>query len=478
MTSLSNVSCAYELRAIAREKRSRYDSRTVSSKLAEEMLTDGWDIERKNKSSIRFRREKSHDRILEDRVWSLYYAMGFSYLSGNGGAKLFHSTGDLYNQLDIVVLDEETALVVECKSSVLPAKRSSFQNEVAKLAQNREPFARVLRIEYPGTLKRRIGLVMFLSNAILSDTDKARASQNQVVVFTEGDLDYYEDLVNQVGKAARYQFLADVFQGKEIPGLEIKIPAIRSKMASHTCYSFSISPEYLIKIAYISHRSKGKASDVDSYQRMIKKTRLRDIRQYIDSGEGIFPTNIVINLDEKCHFDQTSQQGSSDGDILGWLTLRPHYKFAWVIDGQHRLFAYVDSPRASTSRLSVLAFEQLPASEQAQLFVDINAKQRSVKQSLLEELFAELHWDSNDPAVRLKAVISKAIQVMANDVSSPFYRRIMAAEDKSDPKRCISLTTLFRSLDHPELFVSHTRKAKVPVYGPLYAGDDNNATLK
>lgn len=376
MTTLDNIENAVDQKSLARERRSRFDFRSVPVKLSDEMTNEGWTVDRRNRNSIRFKREKTHDQILEDRVWSLFYDLGFLLLSGRSGAKLTHTSGNLHNQLDVVALDDETAIVVECKSSIQPSKRSGFQGEVAKLAQNREPISRALREDFGDKVRRRLGLIMFLSNSVLTETDISRADQNQIVIFTDSDLKYYEDLTTQIGKAARYQFLADVFQGKDIPGLEVKIPAIKSKMAGHICYSFSISPEYLLKIGYVSHRSKGKASDVDSYQRMIKKSRLKDIKEYIESGSGVFPTNIVVNFQDQCRFDRTSQEGTTDIDVLGWLTIKPHYKFAWIIDGQHRLFAYADSERASSSRLTVLAFENLPASDQAQLFVDINAKQK------------------------------------------------------------------------------------------------------
>ncbi len=85
---------------------------------------------------------------------------------------------------------------------------------------------------------------------------------------------------------------------------------------------------------------------------------------------------------------------------MGWLDIRCAYKSAWIIDGQHRLFAYSGHVQAAKARLSVLAFEKLPSSTQAQLFVDINAEQKSVKQSLLQELYAGLHENATEPEMR------------------------------------------------------------------------------
>ena len=264
-----------------------------------------------------------------------------------------------------------------------------------------------------------------------------------------------------------------------MPGLAIRIPAIKTKMGGFNCYTFSITPDYLLKISYVSHRSKGKASDVSTYQRMLNKTRLKSIRQYI-TDDGIFPTNIVVNLDKnRLQFERIHQQsaGELDAGICGWLDIRPTYKSAWIIDGQHRLYAYSGHDRAPKSRLSVLAFDGLAPSEQAKLFIDINAKQKSVKRSLLQELYAELHWDSDIPQVRVRAIISKAIQDLDIDPESALFQRVQTADVGKDEIRCISLTSLYGAVEKTEFFIAKEKQGHVVDYGPLWAGD-NEATLK
>jgi len=230
-----------------------------------------------------------------------------------------------------------------------------------------------------------------------------------------------------------------------------------------------------MKIAYVSHRAKGKASDVNTYQRMIKKGRLNKIREFI-ADDGIFPTNIVLSLDKSPQFSQVEQESEHNSGKMGWLDLRPTFKSAWIIDGQHRLFAYSGLPQAGTSRLAVLAFDGLPPAKQAELFISINAQQKSVKQSLLQELYAELHWTAEDPALRVRAIVSKAIQVLDEDPASPFHQRILASDDRRDPIRCISITSLFQALHRTDLYVSEPRKGGPPEYGALWGGDDAHAT--
>lgn len=319
--------------------------------------------------------------------------MQFELLSGAGGGKLLldlkRKDGPT-NQLDVVGIDSELVLGIECKSAVTYSKRPKFQEELAKFSDFRERLSKAVKAQWSSPQKRQTALLFFTCNINLSENDRERAKQANIFLFDEEDLEYYEKLVSQIGPAAKYQFFADMLPGKTVAGLEIKVPAVKTKMGQYNCYTFPISPEYLLKISYVSHRTKGKASDINTYQRMIAKSRLKAIRQYI-TDKGIFPTNIVVNLDKKCiDFQRLKQENEKEeseaSGMLGWLHLRPAFKSAWIIDGQHRLFSYSGHPRAKTGHLAVLAFEGIPPSAQARLFVDINAKQKSVKTSLLQEL--------------------------------------------------------------------------------------------
>ena len=125
----------------------------------------------------------------------------------------------------------------------------------------------------------------------------------------------------------------------------------------------------------------------------------------------------------------------------------------------------------------MLAFEGLAPSKQAQLFIDINAKQKHVKQSLLLELYAELHWDSDKIAERVSAVISKAVQELGAEKKSPLYGRIQTADDSKSEIRCISITGLFGVLERSDLFIARLKGDDVLEYGPLWAGS-NEKTFK
>src|SRR5260370_11501781 len=163
---------------------------------------------------------------------------------------------------------------------------------------------------------------------------------------------------------------------------------------------------------------------------------------------------------------------------MGWLDIRSAYKSAWIIDGQHRLFAYSGHPMASKARLSVMAFEALPASMQAKLFIDINAEQKSVKQSLLQELYADLHKNAIEPAIRVRSIVAQAILSLNEEPKSVFYQRIQTANETKDAIRCISLTSMFRALADTDFYIAGVKKEGIGGYGPLWSDNGYDATQK
>lgn len=474
---LTNVEPLERLRGLARHRMRAVETKTVQRSAIERWQAEGWEVEKKNRKSVRLRKTKLPLDLMQHRIWSLFYRLSFDHLTSEFPSELTRKEPAEAEAIPIVAIGEEIAVAIRCFRNDAPGRLSRLGERVRKFAELREGLARACNAAFGATVKRTLVMIIFTENVIVSEADTNDAAASHVTLFDGKDLEYYETLVSHLGPAAKYQLLADTIPGKQIPGLEIRVPAVKTRIGGSNCYTFSMSPEYLLKIAYVSHRSKGKASDVHTYQRMLSRGRLNRIREYIDN-DGVFPTNIVVNLESRrIQFERAKQQNDQEEGVLGWLDIRPTYKSAWIIDGQHRLFSYSGHPRAATSRLAVLAFEGLPPSKQAALFIDINAKQKSVKQSLLQELYAELHWDAEAPQTRVRAIISKAIQSLDDNPESPLYARVQASDVARDDTRCISFTSLFGALERSDLFIAKERKGDVIEYGALWAGG-NTVTLK
>ncbi len=468
---LTNVEPVDNLRKLSIEKGQEYTVKRVKPALLEEAQSHGWLVDKQLKQTIQIKKKKTYEVEAQDRIWSLLYKMAFLYMNSNEPAQLVPDAKTPLLQpfmIDIIGIDHEVGVAILCKAS--SEKREAdiqFRQELDAYINARSLFSNDINHiakEPDRPYKRKPALAIFACNIIIREEDKKFAKERSITIFDENDLEYYEELVSHLGAAAKYQFLADLLPGVEIPALDLTIPAIRIKMGKFICYSFAVAPEHLLKISYVAHRARGKRADLQAYQRMLEKKRLEEIRKYIDKP-GIFPTNIVINLDKKPGFDVGKQIVEHKYGTFGWLKLRSAYKSAWVIDGQHRLYAYSGHDRAASSLLSVLAFELLPSDIQAELFIDINSKQKRVKQSLLQELYGDLHKDAPDPEFRIRSLISQTIKSFDTDRESPFFQRVQTAEEKRSKKRCITWSSLFQSLSE-STFTSEEK-------GVLWIDDDN-----
>ena len=467
-----------DLGSFSRRQGSDHVYQTVKINEVENLEQKGWEIQRLNKASARMFRKKAKSELLKSRVWRVMFKMEFTHLSGERGANVLLNGSDPEsptNQIDVVAIDDEVAIAVDCKSYQSVGKDLGFAEKLAKHARMRKPFANAVHFEY--SHRRRAAMVMVVWDLDIRDTDRKRAEQDNILLLDEEDLEYYETLVNHLGPAAKYQLLSEAFRGKTIRDLKIRVPALEAKMGSRRCYTFSVRPEYLLKIAYVAHRAKGKKNQLNAYQRMISKRRLKAIGEFINEN-GIFPTNIVVNLENTraLRFERGRQEdaGEEVGGKFGWLTLSPGYGSAWIIDGQHRLFAYSGHPRASTSFLNVLAFAGLSPAEQTTFFVDINSEQRKVSRSLLWELDALLKWNAPEEDKRVHAVISQAVMMLDRENDSPLYGRILLADAKKTKTRCVSLTAVATALNKPGFFVVKRLKGST-TYGPLWRNDTTDA---
>lgn len=114
--------------------------------------------------------------------------------------------------------------------------------------------------------------------------DLALLDKAGMAYFSDTTVEYYTDLAKHLGSCSRYQLLGSLFANQEIKNMDDKVPAIQGKMGGYTYYSFSIEPEKLLKIGYVLHRSEANKNMMPTYQRLIKKKRLQEVRSFINDG--------------------------------------------------------------------------------------------------------------------------------------------------------------------------------------------------
>lgn len=456
------------LKIEASKRLSPYERQSFAPESVEVAAADGWVFDRKMKSSTRMRRLKAHDVAFEDRVWAMFARLGFDSLNKGRTFRLSWSERpNATKQIDVFAMDGESILVVECKSSAAKVPPSAtFKDEADIIRGYKSDLLPRLGVHFPG---RKIRFVLITNNFAVSEESIERIEDMQISYLDERNVDYYLALADHLGPASKYQFLAAIFRGTRIAGLEGEVPALRGKMGGTEYFTFMIEPARLLKLAHVLHRNSTAGTSMQAYQRIIKKPRLKRVQAFVEGG-GYFPNSLVINIDSggrPLKFDQASIRNGASR--LGVLHLPQSYGSAYIIDGQHRLYGFAGSSRADNQLVPVVAFVDMKPEEQVRLFMQINENQQAVPKNLRNTLNGDLLWHSSSLLDQAKALRLRVSQHLGEEKTSPLIGRVVLGEDKLTRTRCISIDALSRGIDRGgfvgEFTVSDMRQA-----GTFYRG--------
>lgn len=451
---------------------------TIHKELMQKYTNDGWSVVKEYKSRIKVEKNKTQDVLFEDEVWCLLAKMGFHILNKHRHFRIPYSSQDekLTQQIDVFAADDETVLIIECKSTQGSPKQSSFKEAIEAIGGKKEGILTAIRTLFPNR-KYKVKFIFTTKNYYLSEQDKNRLDNYGILHFDDEAIKYYQELTSHLGVIAKYQLLGNVFEGQTIPEIENRIPAIRGKMGGYTYYSFSIEPEKLLKIGYVLHRNKANRKLMPTYQRLIKKSRLKSVQNFVDDG-GFFPNSIIINIDtngKPIRFDSSTNQIEHSISKIGVLHLPKKYRSAYIIDGQHRLYGYTGSSYKTSNSIPVVAFVNLERKQQVELFMQINENQKPVPKNLRNTLNSDLLWNSDNKNDQIKALKLQLALALGEEMDSPLYDRIITGENPKTSLRCITIETIKIGLDRSK-FLGSFDKNSIKEDGTFYKGN-NEATL-
>lgn len=447
--------------------------------LCDEKIAEGWTVDKEYKQTIRLKKVKPFDVRFEDEVWMVFATLGFQYLNRDRNFAIQYNpkSSSATKQIDVFAVDDETALVIECKSAET-LRKVNFKTEIEAFAGIRAAVTSEVKKQFP---RRKVKFIFATKNCILSPNDLDRLQSAKILHFDENSIKYYRALARHLGHCARYQLLGNLFAGMKIPEMKSTVPAIEGDMGGHTYYSFSIEPERLLKIAYVLHRDEANNDDdlIPTYQRLIKKERLTGIRQFIMGG-GFFPNAVVINIDtkgKKLVLDPVDKKFQDTNTRLGLLHLPQEYRSAYIIDGQHRLYGYADTEYAVSNTIPVIAFVNLPKEEQVRLFMEINENQKTVAKNLRLTLENGIYWDSPNLTEQRRALQSRLAQRLGEDPASPLYNRILIAENEKSATCCITIDYIQNGFTSGGFFTKYDKNNSPTKHG-LFDLENNDATMK
>lgn len=467
-----------EIKCIKKTRAIPYECKTIFASALEDYKDLGWELLNlmKNSKKAKIKKDKPQDEVFEDQVWTLFVNLGFTTLNRDKNFKmLYGNDNSQIKQIDVFAVDDETIIFVECKSAT-KLKDGNFKTDIEAIGGMMQGLRNEAFSHYPD---RKVKFIFATNNYRINPEDKGRMEHFGIAHFDESVITYYTELTKHLGSCARYQLLGNLFANQTIKGMDNKIPAIRGKMGGHVYYSFSIEPEKLLKIGYVLHRSEANSNMMPTYQRIIKKSRLTSVRKFINEDHGYFPNSIVISIDAKTplQFDRSDKQVEDAVPKLGILHLPQKYKSAYIIDGQHRLYGYSDSPYANTNCIPVVAFENLDQTEQVKLFMEINENQKSVSKNLRNTLNADMLWVSPKESERRDALRLRIAQDLGEKSTSPLYGCIIIGEEQSSATKCVTIECIRISINVGN-FLSKFDKKNIPIQNGIFDLNDNDATLK
>ena len=156
---------------------------------------------------------------------------------------------------------------------------------------------------------------------------------------------------------------------------------------------FTLDASQLLKIGYVSRR--GTKRD-ESYQRIINPHRLQSLANFITDSKHLIMANPIIL--------------AFDHEIVGKITYNAEKKMmftnhacsAWIIDGQHRIFAFKNIDLKSKKykkfniQIPVVALEKSDSEIQSETFVNINYYQKKIESLLIYDLAASFKYPRNE----------------------------------------------------------------------------------
>lgn len=343
----------------------------------------------------------------ESYVVGFLKRLGFSDVSGGGD----FSIGNL--QVDACAAHEDTLLIIECKSAGKRVKRS-VRDDIQRIRGRIPTYTRALKQMPIYSKYQRRKFIIAIRNIEFTESDRLFAKENpQVYIWDEQLMEYYADLQKRIGEYAKFGLLSEIDIQPRIES-RISVPAFKAKFDGHSIYSFLVEPHKLLRVAYVARREVGNER---YYQRILKPDRIGKIQVFLRKG-GIFPNNIIVSFTNAPKFVAFRQDWPDWPDWLefGVITFPETYRSCWIIDGQHRLYAFSDPKMTRPAKIAVTAFEHLQLDRQARFFVEINKEQKPVDPDLIWDLEGDMRPNSSE------GIVSQIVKNLAE--SEPFKGRI------------------------------------------------------
>ncbi|NOX26729.1 MAG: hypothetical protein GXP21_00800, partial [Gammaproteobacteria bacterium] len=183
---------ALDLKKEYRKRNSSMEKIKVPNSSVNNYVNENWSVSRELKKDSWLEREKKHNFKLTDDLWAIFYRMGYRELASSLVKLPYGETDDIIKkkQVDIIAKDDETVLIVECKSSLRRGRRN-LQKDLNETMLLKGEIAAGIKSHYGKEFKPKIIWVYVTKNIIWSEADINLAQKAKINVLTENEVSYY-----------------------------------------------------------------------------------------------------------------------------------------------------------------------------------------------------------------------------------------------------------------------------------------------
>jgi len=208
-------------------------------------------------------------------------------------------------------------------------------------------------------------------------------------------------------------------------GKTLQLRALRTlQKGDIDVFAFFIPGELITTIADISRIHRDDNDVLEGFQRKAIKQHVRNIVEYLDQGDVLFPNSITLALSPEVEFKQSrgrEPQGAIKAGQTGTLVIpirEEGQRVAWIVDGQQRSLALAQTKNKGL-QVPVIAFVAPDLEMQREQFILVN-KAKPLPSRLINELLPAV--DTHLPRdLSVRKLPSQLCDLLNRDPDSPFH---------------------------------------------------------
>ncbi len=368
-------------------------------------------------------RQQSHlKRVLHNKIVSMFRSLGFTELRTDhkqfrlGGRDM--EIDDIFCYENVLILSEETISSahdhLRTKDDTMQRIKSNF-DEFLRIMDDRVERFNELHGQYENSRLKVFYIHICGTKDSFSQDEKDEFPN--ILLWGKTELEYFKWLSECIHYSARFELFRYLGLSKsDIGNFQSTIHSANAQMPIiyppnyigpiQDCrvVTFMLSAAELLEMGYVL-RKEGWAKQSGLYQRLLDKSKMKRIREYIVKKESSFFNNIIVALpgnavvlDSDNHTHSIFDHSSGRQDAGLYLSLPSEYNTLGIIDGQHRVYAYHEGgdnddtvSRLRRDRHLLVTGVMFPVTMgdderlklQSQIFLDINKNAKPISPDLL-----------------------------------------------------------------------------------------------